>query len=113
MQTRKKSNRIDRRAGNQGSRPPGRNQPGIEKSATGINSSENALQGNQNQGIPNTEPVVIATNQPPKAKRTKWTKEEYKIVLQAFYKALSNPNTHTTQQTYMEWRIIVGPEIRD
>ena len=72
--------------------------PEVEKYATESNSSENDLQGNQNQDIPNTEPVVIATNQPPKAKRTKWTKEEYKIVLQAFYKALSNPNTHTTQQ---------------
>ena len=40
MKTRSKSYRLVRRAGQQGTRPQGRNQPGIEKCATGINSSE-------------------------------------------------------------------------
>ena len=69
------------RAGQQGTCPPGRNYPGIEKCGTGINSSEDYLPGNQNQDIPNPEPIVIPPNKPPKAKRTRWTKEEYKTVL--------------------------------
>ena len=85
MKTRSKSYCLVRRAGQQGTHPPGRNQPGIEKCATGINSSEDDLSGNQNQDIPNPEPVVIPPNKPPQAKRTRWTKEEYKTILRAFY----------------------------
>ena len=58
MKTRSKSNHLVRRAGQQGTRPPGRKQPGIEKCATGVNTSEDDLPGNQNQDIPNPEPVV-------------------------------------------------------
>ena len=87
MKTRSKSYRLVRRAGQQVTRPPGRNHPGIEKCATGINSSEDGLPGNQNQDIPNFEPVVIPPNKPPKAKRTRQTKEEYITVLRAFYTA--------------------------
>ena len=87
MKTRSKSYRLVRRAGQQGTHPLGRNQPGIEKCATGINSSEDDLSGNQNQDIPNPEPVVMPPNKPPQAKRTRWTKEEYKTILRAFYTA--------------------------
>ena len=87
MKTRSKSYRLVRRAGQQGTRPLGRNQRGIEKCAAGINSSEDDVPGNQNQDIPNPEPVVIPPNKPPKAKRTRWTKEEYKTVLRECYTA--------------------------
>ena len=70
--------------------PPGRNQPGIEKCATGINSSGDDLPGNQNQDIPNPEPVVIPPSKPPEAKKTRWTKEEYKTILRAFYNTQKN-----------------------
>ena len=78
MKTRSKSYHLVRRASQQGTRPPGRSQPGIEKCGTGINSSEDDLPGNQNQDIPNPEPVVIPPNKPPKAKRTRWIKNSIK-----------------------------------
>ena len=87
MKTRSKSHHLFCRKGQQGKLPPGRKQPGIEKCATGINSTEDDLPGNQNQDIPNPEPVVTPPNKPPKAKRTRWTKEEYKTGLRAFYTA--------------------------
>ena len=89
MKTKSKSYRLVRRAGEQG-----RNQPGIEKCATRLNSFEDDLPGNQSQDIPNPEPVVIPRNKAPKAKRTRWTKEEYKTVLRAFYTAQKNSITN-------------------
>ena len=113
MKTRSKSCRLVRCAGQQGTRSPGRNQPGIEKRATGINSSEDDLPGNQNQDIPNPEPVVIPPNKPLKAKRTRWTKEEYKTVLRAFYTAQKNPITNLTEQTFTEWRKVIGNDVSE
>ena len=113
MKTRSKSYRLVRRAGQQGMCPPGRNQPGIERCATEINSSEHDLPGAQDQDIPNPEPVVIPPNKPPKAKRTRWTKEEYKTVLRAFYTAPKNPITNLTEHTFIEWRKVVGNDVRE
>ena len=78
-----------------------------------LNSSEDDLPGNQNQDIPNPKPVVIPPNKPPKAKRTRWTKEEYKIVLRAFYTAQKNPIANLTEQTFIEWRKVVGNDVRE
>ena len=113
MKTRSKSYRLARRAGQQGTRLPGRNQPGIKKCATGMNSSEDDLPGNQNQDIPNSEPVVIPPNKPLKAKRTRWTKEGYKTVVRAFYTTQNNPITNLIEQTFIEWRKIVGNDVRE
>ena len=113
MKTRSKSCRLVRRAGQQGTGHPGRNQPGIEKYATGINSSEDDLPGNQNQHIPNPEPAVIPPSKPPKAKRTRWTKEEFKTVLRAFYTAQKNAITNLTEQTSIEWRKLVGNDVHE
>ncbi|XP_063585358.1 uncharacterized protein LOC134762742 [Penaeus indicus] len=112
MKTRNKSYRLVRRAGQQGTRPSGGNQPEVEKYASGTSSSEDDLPGNQNQDIPNPEPVVIPPKQP-KAKRTRWTKEEYKTVLRAFYTAQKHPTTNLTAQSFTEWRKIVGNEVRE
>ena len=49
----------------------------------------------------------------PKVKRTRWTKEEYKTVLRAFYTAQKNPTSNLTTQTFTEWRKIVGNEVRE
>ena len=46
---------------------------------------------------------MIPPNTPPKAKRTQWTKEEYKTILRAFYIAQENPITNLTEQTLTEW----------
>ena len=113
MKTRSKSYCLVRCAGQQGMHPPGRNQPGIEKCSTGINSSEDDLPGNHNQDIPNPEPVVIPPNKPPKAKRTQWAKEEYRTVLRAVYTAQKNPITNLTEQTFIEWRKVVGNDVRE
>ena len=43
-----------------------------------------------------------------KAKRRKWTREEYKEVMTTFYQALKEPKDNTTQQTYELWRQNVG-----
>ena len=102
MKTRSKSYHLVCRVGQLGTCSPGRNQPGIKKYATGINSSEDDLPGNQNQDIPNPEPVVITPNKPPKAKRTPWTKEEYKTVLIAFYTSQKSPITNRTERYRME-----------
>ncbi|XP_066926111.1 uncharacterized protein [Clytia hemisphaerica] len=42
----------------------------------------------------------------------KWAIEDYENVLRAFYKAQQNPETTLTQQTYNEWRKIVGKDFR-
>ena len=75
-----------------------------------MNSSTNDLQGNQNQENPNPEPAVIQPKQ--RERRTKWSSEDYRNVLRAFYIAQSNPMRNTTEQTYVEWRKLVGHNIR-
>ena len=112
MKTRNKSYRLVRRVGQQGTRPSGGNQPEVEKYASGTNSSEDDLPGNQNQENPNPEPAVIPPKQS-KVKRTRWTKEEYKTVLRAFYTAHKNPTSNLTTQTFTEWRKIVGNDVRE
>ena len=71
MKTRTKSYRIGRRAGEQGPRPSGRNQPEVEKSATGMNSQTDDLSGYQNQDFPNPEPIVTTSNNSTRSKRIK------------------------------------------
>ena len=56
---------------------------------------------------------MIPPNKPPKAKRTRWTKEEYKTVLRAFYTAQKNPITNLTEQTFIKWRKVVGNDVRE
>ena len=54
MKLRNKSYRIVRRAGQQGSRPPGFDQPGVEKSATVSNTSpKQSLHGHYDGLTPN------------------------------------------------------------
>ena len=107
MKTNQKPSRIGRRADKQGSRPPEGNQSGVEKSASGMQSSQNDPHGHQNQVIPNPDPVVI--EQPPsKFKRQRWATEDYKNVLRAFFIAQLSPKSNLTQQAFDEWRKIVG-----
>eukprot|EP00794_Sanderia_malayensis_P013025 gene13025-14363_t len=106
---RNKSSRIARRAVHQEARPSGPDSPEVEKYATESDSSQGDLPGNQNQDIPNPEPAVI-TNK--KAKTNKWSNEDYRNVLRAFFTAQLRPMGNVTQDTYENWRKIVGPEFR-
>ena len=111
MKPKQKPSRIGRRADKQGSRPPEGNQSGVEKSATGIQSLKNDPHGHQNQALPNPDPVVINSN-PKKAKRLRWSHEDYKNVIRAYTIAQLQPTCKVTQQTYFEWRKIVGNDFR-
>ena len=101
--------RIDRLAGKKGSRHSAQNQADGEKLATGLNSSNTGPTVYQNRDVPKPEPT-----DPPsktntiKSKRYKWTREEHKQVLTAYYTAIRNPKYNTTQQTYDTWRKLTG-----
>ena len=56
---------------------------------------------------------MIPPNKSPKAKRTRWTKEEYKTVLRAFYTSQKNYITNLIEQTFIEWRKVVGNDVRE
>ncbi|CAI9720324.1 Hypothetical predicted protein [Octopus vulgaris] len=89
-------------------RPPGKSQPGIEKSSTGTNSSPNTdMDGHLNGKSPNSSPPS-SPPQPPqkeKCKRNKWTREEYKEVIYAYYYALGRPSQERhTANSYSIWR---------
>ncbi|CAI9737108.1 Hypothetical predicted protein [Octopus vulgaris] len=76
-------------------RPPWKSLHGIEKSSTGTNSSSNtAMDDPLNGKFPNSSPPS-SPPQPPqkgKCKRNKWTREEYKEVIYAYYYALGRPS---------------------
>ena len=105
MQTRSKSCRIGRRADNQGPRPSVWNQAEVEKSATGTDFSQ-SLDSHQNRDQPNPElPRTTTQVSRKKITRTKWTREEYKEVLFAFYCALNEPSgRNITEATFNIWK---------
>ena len=104
MKTRKKSYRIVRRAGQQGTRPSGKDQPEVEKSATESDSSLNECpSGNQNGSCPNPGPSGSPPKKNQKEKRKKWTREEHKEVMYCFYYALEKPQTNNTEDTFLTW----------
>ena len=105
MQTRSKSCRISRRADNEGPRPLVRNQAGVEKSATGTDFSQ-PLGSHQNRDQANPElPRTMTQVTRKKNTRTKWTNEEHKEVLFAFYCALNEPSgRNVTETTCNTWK---------
>ena len=103
--TRNNSCRIGRPADQQGPRPPSGNQAGIEKSATGTNSAH-VLEDIHNEDNPHRGPLATPNVNPSKGTKQKWTREEYKQVMEAFYKATNNPSeTNTTKAAYNIWRL--------
>ena len=86
-----------------------RNQDEFENYVTGTNSFSEYPSEPQTRENPNLGPL-----DPPfhknisKAKRIRWTREEYKDVMTAFYQALKEPKDYTTKQTYELWRQNVG-----
>ena len=90
----------------QGEHPSVMDQAEVRKLATGANSSIEILYGNQNQEESNPGPSDTPSQQIRiKGKRTKWTREEYKLVLYAYYYALEKPSeTKCTARIYKIWR---------
>ena len=103
----RKSNRIARLAGQQGARPPTGNQEGVEKSATGRNSSQpneedhSLTETTSQTGRPSsTNPSVTS-----KGTRVRWTRDEYRDVMRTYYTAIHHPsNGPTTKNAYLIWR---------
>ena len=102
----RRSTRIARRAGEQGARPSTSNQVEVEKSATGRNSSkprdgDPSLNETKSQGGGTPTPRPNNT----KSKRCKWSEEEYKGVMRAYYEAKHHPKGQCcTKEAYNIWR---------
>ena len=105
--SRRSSCRIGRRADKHGLRLSVRNQAEIEKSATGPNSPEtNVLEDFHEE--PAAQRGLLNTNikVPPKGTRQKWSREEYREVMESDYYAKLDPReTATTKATYNIWRL--------
>ena len=103
---------IGRRADKSGLRPSKRNQAEVGNCVTGKISSPEHPRESQNRENLNLGPL-----DPPyhknisKAKIIKWSREEYKEVMTAFYQALKEPKDNTTKQTYKLWRQKVGEHV--
>ena len=105
MKTNKSPHRIGRRAGYQGSRPSGGYQPEDEKCATENNPPNTGLGLQQRVNPEAGPPQSPPTNNTRKAQRTKWTREDYREVMRAFYCAKHKPNNSSvTEETYKVWR---------
>ena len=99
--------RIARRADQQGARPSARNQAEVEKCATGTNSSHpQAPEDNQNENSTQAGSLAAdSMNYPKKQTRQKWTRDEYKQVVTAYYQAILEPSEgNNTKHTYRIWR---------
>ena len=96
--------RIGHRAGKQGPRPSVGNQAEVEKSATGTNSPHHASEDFHSESNPQSGPHETPSHNPCKASRQKWSRGEYKEVMEAFYAASLNNKTSITQGTYDIWR---------
>ena len=81
-----------------------RNQTGIEKSATGTNSTQQESEEPHAEVTPQNG-LLRLNNTPSKSDRIKWTREEYINVMETYYNALSHPSgSSTTQNAYDIWR---------
>ena len=88
-----------------------KNQAGIEKHAAGTDSSPEHPSDSQNRDKPNLGLLVSPSpKKKQESKRIKWTHEEYKQVMSAFYQALNEPKNKNTKLTYEIWRKEVGED---
>ena len=108
MKTRsQKTYHIVHRVGKQGTRSPREsNQPGVEKCITGSTASlEKHSDGTQAQGdLPAGPSIVPLTTKKEKDKRQKWSREDYKEVMYAFYMSLEKLAGSYTENTFKIWR---------
>ena len=94
--------RIGRSAEKQGPRSSEGAQAEIEKYAIGTNSIQPKVPGdNHTEDAPHRGLLSINTTNPSKRTRQKWTRDEYKDVMEAYYDATLNPSeTSATDETY-------------
>ena len=100
--------RIGRRADYQGPCSPVLNQAcGFEKLATGSTSQSQNPESSRAEGCPQSEPLD-STNQNSQnmcKTRQKWSRDEYKAVMAAYFTATLYPKeSSSTQETYNIWR---------
>ena len=95
------SYRIGRRAGQQGLRSPVRNQAGIKSMLP----DHQVLKDHPVQDNPQNGLLSKTIENSTKGNRQRWTREEYKDVMEAFYTASLSPTvTSTTIAAYNTWR---------
>ena len=97
---------IGRRTDKSGPRPSVRNQDDVEKCASGTKIPKDSLKGHQNSVKANSGPSETSKS-PNKQdlKRQKWTREEYKEIMEAYYYAKYHPSDkNNTKQTFKIWR---------
>ena len=93
--------------GKQGTRPPKESkQPGVEKCTNGSATSlGKQSDGNHAQGyLPAGPSRVTPTKKKEKDKRQKWSREDYKEVMYAFYMSLEKPPGSHTEKSFSIWR---------
>ena len=95
---------IGRCMGKQGPRPSVGNQAEVEKSATGTDSSNQVHEDHHIEEYTHRGPHDATSEINQKVTRMKWSKEEYKDVIEAHYRALLNPKISATIDTYNVWR---------
>ena len=97
---------IGYRVDKSGPRPPVRNQAGVKKYAPGTNLPKDSLQGYQNCVKVNSGTSEITKSCKKKDLiRKKWTREEYKGIMEAYcYAKYHPPDKSNTKQTYTIWR---------
>ena len=78
----------------------------MEIYATGKNVTQlNVPEDNHAEDDPHRGLLSTNTQNPPKATKQKWTRDEYKEVMEANYDATLNPSeTSATDETYNIWR---------
>ena len=65
-----------------------------------------STRGYPQRGQPSQRPSSYTQRKSSKGTRQKWTREEYKQVMEVFYKATNNPSeTNTTKAAYNIWRL--------
>ena len=81
------------------------NQAEFEKSLAGTLPPQNTdLEGYQTMDIPENGPLNPTSPKKQKQKRHKWTREEYREIMKAYFKACLYPSEqNNTEQTYAIW----------
>lgn len=83
---------IGPRAGEEGPRPSAANQAEVKKLTAGKHSPQPILEDTPAEDTPHRGLLATSNPNPPKETRKKWTREEYKLVMEAYYMAVNNPS---------------------
>ena len=83
-----------------------RNQAEVEICASGTKLPKDSLKGHQNCVKANYGPSkILKSSNRNDLKRQKWTREEYREIMEAYYYAKYHPSDESnTKQTYKIWR---------